>query len=152
MRADCFLTNSINGCKVNGLTNIVTLAVGWGLFLRLILRTWRQILAPRPTGGGLFMASPQVEDGHIRIEYKIIEHLYSAPLSGSELRIAMFILRKAWGWRKKEDEISITQIQKSCVLSRKMACEHKIQTINEQHYTSIFLRKVMVLSPVYHHR
>jgi len=69
------------------------------------------------------MASPQVEDGHIRIEYKIIEHLYSAPLSGSELRIAMFILRKTWGWRKKEDEISITQIQKSCVLSRKMACE-----------------------------
>jgi len=30
--------------------------------------------------------------------------------------------------------------------------EHKIQTIGEQHYTSIFLRKVMVLSPVYHHR
>jgi phage replication O-like protein O len=52
----------------------------------------------------------QVEDGgYVRIHAAILEALARVRLSGAEFRCVMFLLRKTYGWNKKEDQISLTQ-------------------------------------------
>lgn len=69
------------------------------------------------------MASPQKENGFTSIANELMEKLASASLNGSEFRICIFVLRKTWGWKKKDDSISISQIEEGTGLSRKMAVE-----------------------------
>lgn len=69
------------------------------------------------------MANPQKELGHIEIANDIAEKLVSSPLSGAELRILIFIIRKTWGWNKKKDKISISQIVGKSQLDRSTVCE-----------------------------
>lgn len=69
------------------------------------------------------MASPQKENGHTDIANEIMEKLSLTELSGSEFRVCLFILRKTWGWHKKEDAISISQIEEGTGLSRKACVE-----------------------------
>ena len=57
------------------------------------------------------MASPQRENGHIRIANEIAEELAKTQLSGYESRILWTIWRKTWGWGKKEDWISFSQFR-----------------------------------------
>jgi phage replication O-like protein O len=53
------------------------------------------------------MANP-----HIRIDHPIWEALCRANLSGIEYRILLAIIRKTWGWGKKQAEISRTELSK----------------------------------------
>jgi len=65
------------------------------------------------------MANPQKENGHIDIANEIAEALAKVQLSGYENRILWVILRKTYGWHKKEDSISITQFEKATRLKRR---------------------------------
>jgi phage replication O-like protein O len=56
------------------------------------------------------MASPQVENGHVRIANEIVEQLARVNLSKYEWRELWAVLRKTWGWRKKSDSVPLTQI------------------------------------------
>ena len=58
------------------------------------------------------MANPQREDGHIDIANEIAEKLARTQLSGTEHKIIWAIWRKTWGWHKKEDRISLSQLVK----------------------------------------
>ena len=69
------------------------------------------------------MANPQKELGHTQIANDVMEALISSSLSGTEFRILLFIIRKTWGWHKKEDKISISQVVTETTLSRKTVCE-----------------------------
>lgn len=61
----------------------------------------------------------QVENGQFtRIVNKALEDLVGAKLSGLELAICIFIIRKTWGFQKKSDEISISQFQEATHCSR----------------------------------
>lgn len=61
----------------------------------------------------------QVENGQFtRIVNKALDDLVSAKLSGLELAICIFVIRKTWGYQKKEDEISISQFQEATHCSR----------------------------------
>jgi phage replication O-like protein O len=54
--------------------------------------------------------SLQVEDGNFtRIVNPVIENLIKIPFKGCELAVAIFIIRKTWGFHKTEDQISLTQ-------------------------------------------
>lgn len=64
------------------------------------------------------MASPQKENGYTAIANEILEELVKADLLSSELRIILFILRKTYGYQKKQDIISLSQFSKGCCLSR----------------------------------
>ena len=64
------------------------------------------------------MTSPQKENGYTAIAHEILEQLVKTALLGSELRIILFILRKTYGFQKKEDRISLTQFEKGTGLSR----------------------------------
>ena len=55
------------------------------------------------------MANPQVKNGYVQVAYEVWEQLMRAGLSGSELAIVMAVIRKTWGWKRKEAEISLTE-------------------------------------------
>ena len=71
------------------------------------------------------MASPQKEDGHVEIANEIIEILAMTYLSSYESQVLWAIFRKTYGWQKKEDWITNTQLSrmtniKECHISRTM--------------------------------
>lgn len=69
------------------------------------------------------MASPQKENGFTPIANEILERLVNIDLLGAEFRILLFIIRKTYGYQKKQDRISFTQFEQATGISR--------QTINK---------------------
>jgi len=59
------------------------------------------------------MANPQAEDGYTAIANEIMEALIAADLSGQEFRIALLVIRKTYGFKKKEDSISLSQMKQA---------------------------------------
>ena len=55
------------------------------------------------------MANPQ-PDKHTEISNEILEHLMAMPLSGNQWQILMYIFRKTYGFHKKHDYITNSQI------------------------------------------
>ncbi len=61
----------------------------------------------------------QVENGnYTRIVNRVIEELVKAPLLGAEVSVCLFVIRKTYGFNKKEDEISLTQFEQALNRSR----------------------------------
>lgn len=61
----------------------------------------------------------QVENGHFtRIVNPLLENLIKVPFKGCELSIAIFIIRKTYGFNKTQDELSISQIMEGIGRSR----------------------------------
>jgi phage replication O-like protein O len=59
--------------------------------------------------GGVKMANPQAENGHVDIANELVEYLARYRLSGEEWQTLLVIWRKTYGWHKKEDKISLSQ-------------------------------------------
>ena len=55
------------------------------------------------------MANPQIENGHVDLANDLVEALAKIRLSGEESQVLWSILRKTYGWHKKEDHISLSQ-------------------------------------------
>jgi len=64
------------------------------------------------------MASPQKENGYTAISNEIMERIIASSLNGTELACVLFILRKTYGYQKKEDEISLSQFTKAIPVSK----------------------------------
>lgn len=61
----------------------------------------------------------QVENGHYtRIVNPLIEKLIQVPFKGCEFAVAMFIIRKTYGFQKTTDAISLTQFEEGMKRSR----------------------------------
>jgi phage replication O-like protein O len=58
------------------------------------------------------MANPQKENGYTAIANELLDELCKTSLTGVEFSVVLFILRKTYGWGKKQDKISISQIVK----------------------------------------
>jgi len=56
------------------------------------------------------MANPQLEDGHTRIANELLDTVVRLHLSPNQWQILFFIIRKTYGYRKKVDYITNTQI------------------------------------------
>lgn len=56
------------------------------------------------------MANPQLQNGYFRIANEIAEALMRVNLSAYQSRILWAIFRKTYGWKKKEDWISNSQL------------------------------------------
>lgn len=72
-------------------------------------------------------AIPQTEKGHIKIatggpDNDILSALVRASLHGAEYQVVLFVIRKTWGFNKKEDAISLTQFEKETGLARSTVC------------------------------
>lgn len=63
--------------------------------------------------------SLQVENGqYTRIVNEVLEQLVKVSLLGSEYQIVLFVIRKTWGFNKKDDIISLSQFELATDLSR----------------------------------
>lgn len=75
------------------------------------------------------MANPQVENGYTKIANEIMDALIrQEDLSGQELRVSLFILRKTYGFNKKEDYISLSQIGKA-IKASKIRCSQIVNSL-----------------------
>ena len=68
--------------------------------------------------------TPQKEKGFLQIasgksDNDILPALVSMKLNGTEYQIILTVIRKTWGWNKKEDWISISQFEKITNKSRR---------------------------------
>ena len=57
------------------------------------------------------MARPKLANGYTRIADELIEALASAQLTARQLRIVLAIMRKTYGYGKKKDAISASQLE-----------------------------------------
>lgn len=55
------------------------------------------------------MASPQIEEGYTKIANEIMEALMKIRIPGEAMQMLLTILRKTYGYNKKEDVISLSQ-------------------------------------------
>jgi phage replication O-like protein O len=64
------------------------------------------------------MANPQKENGFTPIANEVVEQLVKLRIPASEKDILFFVIRKTYGYHKKEDRISLTQFELGTLLSR----------------------------------
>lgn len=64
------------------------------------------------------MANPQAENGHVDIAHEIIEALARYRINGEATQCLWVVFRKTYGWKKKEDEISLSQFAEMTGLKR----------------------------------
>ena len=73
------------------------------------------------------MASPQVENGYIKIANELFDALISHRIPGEQMQCLLLIFRKTYGWQKTEDAISLSQFAKYTGISK----PHCIRAIKE---------------------
>lgn len=65
------------------------------------------------------MANPQIENGHVDIANELVEAFAKCYLSARESRVLWALLRKTYGWHKKLDRISYTQLENITGMNRR---------------------------------
>lgn len=68
------------------------------------------------------MANPQKENGYTAIANELLEHLIMPGTNGSELKLILFVVRKTYGFSKKQDKISLSQFCKGLSAKRANIC------------------------------
>lgn len=63
-------------------------------------------------------SSPQLEDGFTRIANELFDAILAYPFSARQLKVLMTLIRKTYGYNKKRDDISASQIGDACGLAR----------------------------------
>lgn len=74
------------------------------------------------------MENPKTKNGYVRIANEILEALTKTNLSGCELRLILHVIRRTYGYNRKEDWISYTQFEKTLKLCR-MTVFRTIETL-----------------------
>lgn len=65
------------------------------------------------------MANPQLEDGYFRISNEFYDALCQIRIPGESRQVFDFILRKTWGWKKKDDWIPLSQFENGTLLKKR---------------------------------
>jgi phage replication O-like protein O len=71
-------------------------------------------------------ATPQLEDGFVRIANELLEAILAGSFTQRELLVLLAIVRKTYGYSKKEDDLSASQIGDLCGVAR----PHVTSTLN----------------------
>ena len=64
------------------------------------------------------MASPQLENGYTRIANELLEAICRLNLSGNEMRILLYIIRRTYGFNKSYAEIPLSEISNAVGIRR----------------------------------
>lgn len=83
------------------------------------------------------MANPQVENGHVAIANEIYDALCRFRIPGEERQVLDVIIRKTYGWNKKEDAISLSQFVEMTGMNK----PHIIMAIK-----GLLLKKVIIIT------
>lgn len=85
-----------------------------------------------PANGVFSMASPQLENGFTPISNELLEALMMVQMSGSEWQYVMCLVRKTYGFRKKEDWVTNTQVVKMTGLRKERVSEAKSRLLERK--------------------
>lgn len=77
---------------------------------------------------GPYEASPQVEDGHVRIANELFDAMLGANLGKREWAVLMAVIRKTYGFNKTADDISSSQLAEMTGLTA-AHCRETISTL-----------------------
>jgi phage replication O-like protein O len=69
------------------------------------------------------LANPQAENGHVDIANEIFEAFARTRIPGEARQVMDFILRKTYGWHKKQDAISLSQFVEGTGLNKPHVCQ-----------------------------
>ena len=69
------------------------------------------------------MADVQLENGYIKIAMELYEALAKIRINGEARQVLDTIIRKTYGWQKKEDNISLSQFNLATGLKRPNICK-----------------------------
>ena len=83
------------------------------------------------------MANPQIQNGYVKIANEIVEALIATDLAGQDFKIALFIIRKTYGFNKTEDIISLSQMMSATGMS-KIRCSQVVNRLQ--------LRKILTVT------
>ena len=72
--------------------------------------------------------SPQLEEGHTQISNELLEAITAHPFKQSTLRVLLALIRKTYGFNKKEDDLSASQLG---ALLGDMKRQHITTALNE---------------------
>lgn len=78
------------------------------------------------------MASPQLENGYTKIANELLEALCAINLSGHEWNVVHAIIRKTYGYNKKEDWVTNTQIMKLTGQSKQKVSNAKRKLLDKK--------------------
>ena len=68
------------------------------------------------------MASPQVENGYTMLSNELLEAYAMIRISGEENQLFWFIVRKTYGFKKKDDAISLSQFSLATGINKQNVC------------------------------
>jgi len=67
------------------------------------------------------MANPQLENGYLQIANEVFEALCCSDLTGNEFRVMLAVMRKTWGWRKKADVVTRSELSEITGIKEKVS-------------------------------
>lgn len=68
------------------------------------------------------MASPQIQNGYIKLANEIMDALVGYRIPGQARQVLDFILRKTYGFNKKEDVIPLSQFVEATGMKKPAVC------------------------------
>ena len=74
---------------------------------------------------------PQLEDGYTRIANELLDAIISNRIPGEQMQCFLFILRKTYGYQKKEDMIALSQFVEASGMSKAHICR-SLKTLEEK--------------------
>lgn len=83
------------------------------------------------------MASPQLQNGFVRLANEIYEALARYRIPGEARQVLDFILRKTYGWNKVDDLISLSQFATATGMKRSGVC----RAINKLVHLNLIIKK-----------
>lgn len=82
------------------------------------------------------MARPQIENGYTKISNELLEAMIRADLSGHCFRLCLLVIRKTYGFNKKDDLISLSQMAKTSGLT-KGRCSQIINQLEDKNIVTV---------------
>ena len=96
--------------------------------------------------------NPQLEDGYTKISNLLLEDIMRAKISKEELLIALAIVRKTYGWNKKEAPISTYHFSDLTGLNRRNAIRGIKKLLDKDLIKRKKGKKLKYGKPVYNYR
>lgn len=84
------------------------------------------------------MSAPQLEDGYLRIANSLYDAILAYPFNSRTLKVVLSVIRKTYGYGKKEDDMSASQISELCGISR----QHVTSALNELQHLNIISKRI----------
>jgi phage replication O-like protein O len=80
------------------------------------------------------LADVQLEKGYFRVANGFWEAICRLRIPGEARQVFDFILRQTWGWKKREDRISLSQFVLGTGLSKKTVIKARKKLLNEPYF------------------